>query len=112
MLIETLRPLCVRQPTGDLHLKPGFLAQIPDAAAVKLLAKKPDTVRRVSVPTGYCMNCSEATGFALLPTQNGNVGGVLRQRREWRLCSFLAGQSQPSVGNHLVHPEFQCSNRL
>ncbi len=50
MLIEALRPLCIRRSTGDLHLKPGFPVELPDDDAVRLLAKKPDAVLQVSVP--------------------------------------------------------------
>lgn len=57
MLIEVLGPLCIRRSTGDLHLKPGFLVEIPDEVALQLIAKRPDVVRRVSLPTGYCATC-------------------------------------------------------
>lgn len=52
MMIAALRPLCIRRSMGDLHLKPGFPVELPDDDAVRLLAKKPDAVRRVSEPAG------------------------------------------------------------
>ena len=51
MKLEVLRPLHIRRASGDLHLKPGSVADLPDEDALLLLAKKPDAVRLVD-PSG------------------------------------------------------------
>ncbi len=47
MLIEALKPLTVKLPTGDLQLKPGFPVNMAEDRALKLLAKAPGKVRMV-----------------------------------------------------------------
>ena len=69
MRLEILRPLRVRRRAGgeDLHLKPGPV-DLPDADAVKLLAKKPDAVRLAVQPGDTVEWMSEA-----LPAQIAEI---------------------------------------
>ncbi len=48
MLIEALKPLMVRLPSGDLHLTPGKPVDLPDEQAQKLLAMVPEKVKLAS----------------------------------------------------------------
>ena len=74
MLIEASRPLCIRLATGDLHLKPGVPVEFPDDDAVQLLAKKPDAVRRVSAPAGYCALCGRGYWIRIAHTAAWQCG--------------------------------------
>ena len=47
MLIEALKPLLVRLPSGDLHLTPGKPVDLPDKQARKLLTKAQGKVKLV-----------------------------------------------------------------
>ena len=48
MLIESLTPLTVKLPTGDIRLTPGVPVELPRAQAQKLLAKANGKVREVT----------------------------------------------------------------
>jgi hypothetical protein len=45
--LETLKPLLVRLPEGDIRLLPGTASEVPDQYAARLLNDRPQVVRRV-----------------------------------------------------------------
>jgi hypothetical protein len=51
VLINALQPLLVRLPGGDVHLQPGVPVEFPDEQGHRLLAKVPNKVRRVTIPS-------------------------------------------------------------
>ncbi len=50
MLIEALKPLRVKFPEQEIHLKPGQPVELPEEHARKLLAKAGDRVRVAASP--------------------------------------------------------------
>lgn len=71
MTLVALRPLRIRRPSGDLHLKPGLPVDLPDGDAVRLLALKPNAVRPLLCPGDIVEWRSQA-----LPKQRGEVLAV------------------------------------
>lgn len=71
MKLQILQPLHIRRATGDLHLKPGSIADLSDLDASQLMAKAPDAVRLVVRPGDGVEWLSPA-----LPKQRGEVLAV------------------------------------
>src|SRR5690348_2229973 len=71
MTLVALRPLHIRWSNGDIHLKPGLPVELADRDAVRLLAKKPETVRPVLQIGDWVEWLSDA-----LPRQQGTVLAV------------------------------------
>jgi len=71
MIVEVLNPLRIHLRGRTVDLRPGQPAELADDDAVRLLAKKPDTVRPVLHPGDVVEWLSSA-----LPKQRGEVLAV------------------------------------
>lgn len=77
MLIEALKPLTVRLPNGDLQLKPGVPTELPEASALKLLAKAGGKVRLVPRPPDESVTIEPADELVRARPVFWESGGVI-----------------------------------